>query len=99
MEAHESDKRLEDYPPHLVAIALQRWKIILPLLGIERLTRRIVRLRVLEVKSNLYCDEGPRIAVSISTIYRWIRLVRRSNGDVRSLIPHVRREENRLRLD
>src|SRR5260221_5176010 len=99
MEAHESNRRLEDYPHRLVAMALRRWQIILPLLDIEHLTREAVRLRVLEVKSNLYRTGKPRIAVSIASIYRWIRLVRQSNGDVRSLIPHVRRGENRLRLN
>lgn len=83
---------LAAYPEHLVRIALERREIIQPLLNNERLTREMVRQRVLEVKARSYGTAGGRGfgPISVTSLYRWIHSFRQSGGDLRSLIPYVR---------
>ena len=103
MHAGELFKALEEYPDHLVKIALRRWEIIRPLLDSRPLTRALIRQRVLEVKVGLHgrLTEGSVPPVSIASIYRWIGAFQRSGGDLRSLIPYVRQgvDEVRSRLN
>ena len=96
MHAEERYKALEEYPTHLVNIARQHLEIIHPLLNARPLTRALVRQRVLEVKAGLNGHlTGESVPpVSIASIYRWIQAYKRSGGDVRSLIPRVRRGED-----
>src|SRR5260221_5793813 len=99
MQFDEYSRSLEEYPLHLVNIARWREEVIRPLLSVRPLTRSIVTQRVLEVKASLQSQRaGERmLAVSIASIYRWIRAFQRSNGDLRSLIPYVRQGEDRAR--
>src|SRR5258708_5844950 len=96
MHTEERYKALGEYPAHLVNIAYWRLEIIHPLLNAGPLRRELVRQRVLEVKAGLQGHlTGESVPpVSIASIYRWIRVFKRSGGDVRSLIPYVRRGED-----
>src|SRR6266581_7901072 len=98
MQVDKQYKPLAVYPQHLVLIALQREGIIQPLLNVERLTRDMVRQHVLEINERPLdsLEEYAIEHVSIASIYRWIRAYRQSGGDVRSLIPYVRRQEESL---
>lgn len=82
---------LRDYPEHLVEIARYRLKLIQPLIELEdgKRTREAVELRVLEVAS-YDAMNGTRTlknAVSVASVYRWLRDYRESGSDLRALIP------------
>jgi len=98
MQIKKHYKPLSAYPEHVVRIALQRERIIQPLINIEQLTRDMVRQCVLEINERAYDQlEANAIKhVSIASIYRWIRVYRLSGGDVRSLLPYIRRQEERF---
>ena len=87
-------KPLSAYPQHLVRTASWRREVIQPLVDAKQLTRSIVRQRVLEINAQLR-ESGAEAAakqVSIASLYRWICAFRRSEGDLRSLIPYVRQD-------
>lgn len=85
---------LDDYPPHLVAIARYRLVVIEPLLALDRRvrTRAIVEARVNEVKQMIpIAPESKRLAsVSVMSIYRWMQDYLASDGDLRALIPNTK---------
>jgi len=75
MVADEQFLPLAAYPEHLVRIALERREIIQPLLNIERLTRGMVRQRVLDIKACSCGTAGGKNIehISVASLYRWIR--------------------------
>lgn len=82
---------LDECPSDLRQIAEYRLSVIKSLLG-HRLTRAIISQRVAEVQAS-YDEIGNQSrlknAISVSSIYRWIRAYERSGHDIRSLIPSV----------
>src|SRR5438034_11730141 len=100
MQIKKHYKPLSGYPEHVVRIALQRERIIQPLINIEQLTREMVRQCVLEIneRASDQLEANAIKHVSIASIYRWIRVYRQSGGDVRSLLPYIRRQEERFSL-
>lgn len=84
---------LADCPSHLVRIARYRLEAIQPLLELAPRTRTRARVtaRVQEVKAAQPPD-GPHdlgTALSVASLYRWIKDYTQSGGDLRSLIPNT----------
>jgi putative transposase len=80
---------LSDYPPHLQALAEYRAEIIRPLLslGPNERTREMVATRVAEIKQARQASASfPTTAISIASIYRWIRDYEQSGNDIRALV-------------
>jgi putative transposase len=85
---------LDDYPEQNVAVARYREAVIKPLVELsprER-SRDVVEQRVAEVREawNPDADETSlQTACSVSSVYRWMRMYRRANKDLRVLIPQT----------
>ncbi|NBD36815.1 MAG: DDE-type integrase/transposase/recombinase [Chloroflexi bacterium] len=80
---------LADYPPHLRALANYRLEVIRPLLalGSAERTRAQVAARVAEIKQARQAGATfPTAAISIASIYRWIKAYERSGNDIRALV-------------
>jgi putative transposase len=80
---------LSDYPPHLRALAEYRLDVIRPLLALRpgHRSRKQVAERVQEIRQAR--EEGtasPSTAISVASVYRWIRVYERSGHDVRALV-------------
>lgn len=86
---------LADYPPHLRALAEYRREVIRPLLALgptER-TRERVAERVAEIRQAHQAGaQFPKTAVSIASIYRWIKAYERSGHDIRVLVGNSQRQ-------
>lgn len=84
---------LSDYPPALRELATYRLEVIRPVLALaaaER-TRSAIARRVAELKQvPPASSQGPTTAVSVPSIYRWIRSYTESGNDIRSLIYNSR---------
>lgn len=77
---------LSDCPEDWVALAKYRLEAIRPLLLGKR-THTVVEARVKQLKNDgLTSDLGTASAVSIASIYRWLRDYTNSGGDLRALI-------------
>jgi putative transposase len=94
-----------DYPAELVNIARYRLAVIQPLLELKPRTRALVQARAQEIKAQ-QAQPGEhtlKAAVSIASIYRWIKDYVRSGHDLRALIPAVRKrggkQKSRLRSE
>lgn len=89
----ECSPTLSDYPERLQTLAKYRLEIIRPLLAMEKRTRQAIAERVAEVKSaqpeELQNHGG---AVSIASVYRWLRDYSQSGQDVRALIGDAQRQ-------
>ncbi len=80
---------LSDYPSHLRAVAEYRLDVIRPLLslGPHERTREMVASRVAEIKqARLAGGSFPKTAISVASIYRWIRDYEQSGNDIRALV-------------
>jgi len=81
---------LADYPAHLVETARFRQSVLERVIGLPRTERK---KRILELVNEIrYAQEtisGPVYAISKSSVYEWLDVYERSNGDIRSLIPDV----------
>jgi putative transposase len=80
---------LADYPSHLRALANYRLEVIRPLLalGPTKRTRAQVAARVTEIKQARQAGAvSPTAAISIPSIYRWIKAYERSGHDIRALV-------------
>lgn len=88
---------LSDCPPHLLAIARHRLSIIEPLLQLPRQGRKkAIRNYVKELQGKQ--KEQPNIlqnAISVASVYRWLKFYQESNGDLRSLLPDLERRGGR----
>ncbi|OGO16774.1 MAG: hypothetical protein A2Z14_05640 [Chloroflexi bacterium RBG_16_48_8] len=89
---------LSDYPPHLRALAEHRLAVIRPILALNpsRRTREAIVARVAEVRNSRPDGEAsPHAAVSVASVYRWIRDYTRSGNDLRTLVGNVQRQGGR----
>lgn len=80
---------LGDYPPHLRAVAEYRWEVIRPLLALDPLerTREKVAERVAEIcQARQAGNQFSQTAVSIASIYRWLKAYTDSGNDIRALV-------------
>ena len=80
---------LDDYPPHLRALAEYRWEVIRPLLTLEppERTRERVAERVIEIcQARQAGSQFPKTTVSIASIYRWLKAYTGSGNDIRALV-------------
>lgn len=80
---------LSDHAPHLRAVAEYRLDVIRPLLslGPHERTRGMVASRVAEIKQARRAGESfPKTAISVASIYRWIRDYEQSGNDIRALV-------------
>lgn len=80
---------LSDYPPHLRAVAEYRLEVIRPLLSLEpkERTREAVAARVAEIRQAGQAGEAfPTTAISIASVYRWIKDYEQSGHDIRALV-------------
>jgi putative transposase len=83
---------LSDYASHLRELAEYRFKVIQPLLSGKR-TRQDVIMRVAEIKKVEQADKTqPKSAVSVASIYRWIRAYTESGNDIRALVGNSQRQ-------
>jgi len=84
---------LTDCPEPLVAIARYRLAVIEPLLQLERRDRAAVEARVQAVKlaESGQGDRSLSRAVSVASIYRWLKDYCDSGYDLRALIPNTHR--------
>jgi putative transposase len=93
---------LADCPQHLVAVARYRLMVIEPLLKMERPGKDAVKVRVQELKAAKPDPDQRNLssAVSVASIYRWLKDYRRSGYDLRALIPntHQRGGQGQSRL-
>jgi putative transposase len=86
---------LSDYPPHLRALAEYRLEVIRPLLslGPHKRTREMVAARVAEIKQACQAGESfPKMAISVASIYRWIRDYEQSGKDIRALVGNFQQQ-------
>jgi len=94
-ETGHHTKDLTDYPEHLVAIARHRLNVIRPLLDMKATerTRATVERHVQQVRASLPKDDqtGLQGAVSLPSIYRWLKDYTESGHDLRALIPATHR--------
>jgi putative transposase len=89
---------LSDYPPHLRALAEHRLEVIRPILALSpsQRTREAVAARVAEARaSQPYGEASPHTAVSVASVYRWIRDYTRGGNDLRALVGNVYRRGGR----
>ena len=85
---------LADCPEHLVMIARYRLEVIQPLLALppEARTESAVEERVQEVQATSPRNQGERTlldALSVRSVYRWVRDYTQSGNDLRALIPNT----------
>ena len=82
---------LDDYSPQQRAVAEYRLSIIQPLLALPPQERgQAIEARVQELNQQRQPNDRNLLTViSITSIYRWIRLFKQSQGDVRSLMPNT----------
>ncbi len=92
---------LADYPERLRKMAEYRLEVIRPLISVDKRTRQVVADRVAEVKRTQPANlpEGDR-AVSVTSVYRWLKDYTQSGHDLRVLIGDAQRQgaKNRGRL-
>jgi putative transposase len=101
---HPRPANLSDYPLHLRHLAEYRLSVIQPLLAIDssKRTRSDVATRVAEIQKSEQADQAsPKNAVSVASIYRWIRAYTESGNDIRALVGNSRRQggKNSTRLE
>jgi putative transposase len=86
---------LSDYPPHLRALAEYRLEVIRPLLslGPNERSREVVAARVAEIKQAQQAGKAfPKTAISVASIYRWLRDYEQSGNDIRALVGNSQRQ-------
>jgi putative transposase len=82
---------LADYPETLLAVARYRFEIIRPFLILPPQQRKkAIEARVKELQVQREgANDTLQTAISVVSVYRWLRGYRRSGGDLRALIPHT----------
>lgn len=94
---------LADYSPQQRAVAEYRLSVIQPLLALPQQERgQAIEARVQELnKQRQPNDRNLLTAISDTSIYRWIRVFKQSQGDLRSLMPNTsaRGGSHKSRLD
>lgn len=94
---------LSDCPEHLRAIAEYRLEVIRPFLELPAHERKeAIKARVEELKAEQSGAEGTlQGAISVVSVYRWVKAYTRSGHDLRALIPAVKKrggqEKSRLK--
>lgn len=84
---------LSDCPESLRAIAEYRLEIIRPLLDLPPHQRgEAIRAYVKATKEERKTNKRTlQTAISVTSIYRWLRDYKRSGGDIRALVPNTRK--------
>lgn len=80
---------LSDYPSHLRAVAEYRLQVIRPLLSLAppQRSREAVAARVAEIKQAQQAGTvQPQTAISVASVYRWIKEYEQSGQDIRVLV-------------
>jgi putative transposase len=91
---------IADCPDRLRVIAEYRLEVIKPLLEIPTASKEAVLTRVTEVETAQAAGKMPRMSISRTSVYRWLRDYHNGGQDVRVLIPNRHRQggKNRHRL-
>jgi putative transposase len=84
---------LASYPEHLVAIARWRLSVIAPLLDLRPRSRRDVERHVERMREEQPLDASASLdsAISVASVYRWIKNYEASGRDILALIPDTRK--------
>lgn len=86
---------LADFPEPQAATARYRYDVIQPLLALQpcERTRQVVDKRIQEVRAlrPVIGSQTQRQKLSSRSIFRWIELLNRHNGDLRALVPQFGR--------
>jgi putative transposase len=82
---------LADYSPQQRAVAEYRLSIIQPLLALPPQERgQAIEARVQKLNKKRQPDDRNLLtAISVSSVYRWIKIFKQSKGDLRSLMPNT----------
>lgn len=80
---------LSDCPPHLVEIARYRLSVIEPLLALPTQGRKKAIRQYVERANEKRSDPTTQLwgAISVASVYRWLKAYQQSHHDLRSLLP------------